>query len=217
MASLFSHFKILEAKKRTGHSAWWCLSTFGTYCDEYGFVRRPKPRSWSECAGGRDGWCHCERVVDKILENPFYVNPNSGMGYMSWESLKLKNNTNSTNATSSQLPAPALVLHHSATHTQPTLKYSLLILPLGVILGLTSPSLSIFLIIVAGLLHQVSAQSTQWAYMAWKSFKDKKPTMSTNSINSTNTAFSGVPASLPVWFPSAASATQSHAVYAVIS
>ncbi|KAE9377262.1 hypothetical protein N431DRAFT_530695 [Stipitochalara longipes BDJ] len=92
----------------------------------------------------KQGWCRCSRVVDDILENPYYKPNNNGgtdmggslgpggvggtsgsaapFGYMAWESLKNKapNGTNSTNATYSG--APLLVLHASAARTQTALQ-----------------------------------------------------------------------------------------------
>jgi hypothetical protein len=118
-----------EARDSVGHSARWCFSMFGTYCDDKGSVRRPKPTGRTECVGrGRGtGYCYCTRVVDEIL-NPYYEIMKGGdrwsseWGYMAGESLKEKaptnatDITNSTNITSPGAPAPLVLLLKNETN-----------------------------------------------------------------------------------------------------
>jgi hypothetical protein len=148
-------------------------------------VRRPNPSSVYGCADGVRGYCYCWRVLDDILENPYYKNPNkpgapdmagpfgpggvggaSGdaarWGYMAWESLKLKNGTNSTNANYSRPPAPMALLQTSASNSGPAPRYGLLTLTLGATLsGLLLPSWGTLLIILLALLPQANAQGGQ--------------------------------------------------------
>jgi hypothetical protein len=83
-------------------------------------------------------------------------------GYMAWESLKLKNGTNSTNATYSRPPAPMTLLQTSASNSGPTPRYDLLTLTLGATFsGLLLPSWGTLLIILLALSPQVNAQGGQ--------------------------------------------------------
>jgi len=148
-------------------------------------VRRPNPGSVYDCAGGVRGYRYYWRVLDDILENPYYKSPNkpgapdvagsfgpggvggtSGdaarWGYMAWESLKLKNGINSTNATYSRPPAPMTLLQTSASNSGPTPRYDLLVLNLGATLsGLLLPSWGTLLFILLALLPQANAQGGQ--------------------------------------------------------
>jgi len=104
---------------------------FGTYCDNKGYVRKPKPTGKSDCVGrGRgDGYCYCTRVVDSIL-NPYYEIMKGGnrwdseWGYMAGESLKGKEKnptnatdvTNSTNIITPGVPEPLVLLLNNWTN-----------------------------------------------------------------------------------------------------
>jgi hypothetical protein len=127
--SIFPPASNFEAHNSVGHSAQWCFSMFGTYCDDKGNVRRPKPTGRTECVGrGRGtGYCYCTRVVDEIL-NPYYDIMKGGdrwsseWGYMAGESFKEKaptnatDITNSTNITSSGASAPLILLFKNETN-----------------------------------------------------------------------------------------------------
>jgi hypothetical protein len=102
---------------------------FGTYCDDKGSVRKPKPTGRTECVGrGRGtGYCYCTRVADEILNSSYEIMKggdrwSSEWEYMAGESLKEKaptnatDITNSTNKTSPGAPAPLVLLLKNETN-----------------------------------------------------------------------------------------------------